>query len=48
MEYRTTCTVPILHKAGDITREANGIAHYWVDKGKSPAALLSSDVFHAK
>lgn len=45
-EYRSNCTKPILHKAGDISREADGISHYWVNHGKVPAVLLSSDVFH--
>ncbi len=45
-EYRSSCTVPILHKAGDIAREADGISHYWINKGKVPAVLLSSDVHH--
>jgi hypothetical protein len=38
--------VPIEHKAGDISREADGLSHYWVNHGKVPAVLLSSDVFH--
>ena len=45
-EYSTTCSVPIEHKAGDISREADGLSHYWVNHGKVPAVLLSSDVFH--
>jgi len=45
-EYRSSCTVPIVHKAGDVAREADGISHYWVNHGKVPAVLLSSDVFH--
>jgi quercetin dioxygenase-like cupin family protein len=45
-EYSTTCVVPIEHKAGDISREADGLSHYWVNHGKVPAVLLSSDVFH--
>jgi quercetin dioxygenase-like cupin family protein len=45
-EYRSSCAVPILHKAGDIAREADGISHYWINKGKVPAVLLSSDVHH--
>lgn len=45
-EYRSSCTAPIVHKAGDIAREADGISHYWVNHGKVPAVLLSSDVFH--
>lgn len=48
MEYRSTCAVPILHRAGDITREADGISHYWVNRGKTPAVLLSSDVFYTE
>lgn len=44
-EHRTTCAVGIVHKAGDISREAEGIAHWWVNEGTEPAVLLSSDVF---
>ncbi len=47
-EYRSTCKVPIVHKAGDISREADGISHYWINKGKVPVVLLSSDVHHGK
>ncbi len=46
MEYRSSCAVPITHKAGDIAREADGISHYWINKGKVPVVLLSSDVHH--
>jgi quercetin dioxygenase-like cupin family protein len=46
VEHRSSCAVPIVHKAGDIAREADGISHYWINKGKVPAVLLSSDVHH--
>jgi quercetin dioxygenase-like cupin family protein len=45
-EYRSSCAVPIVHKAGDIAREADGISHYWINHGKVAAVLLSSDVHH--
>ncbi len=44
-EYRSTCSVGIVHKAGDISREAEGIAHWWRNEGTQPVVLLSSDVF---
>ena len=47
-EYRSDCSKPITHKAGDISREADGISHYWVNNGRVPAVLLSSDVFHGE
>jgi len=47
-EYSSACGAPIEHKAGDISREADGLRHYWVNHGKVPAVLLSSDVFHAQ
>jgi quercetin dioxygenase-like cupin family protein len=47
-EYSTACGGPIEHQAGDISREAEGLSHYWVNHGKVPAVLLSSDVFHGK
>jgi quercetin dioxygenase-like cupin family protein len=46
-EYSSACAVPINHKAGDLSREADGLSHYWVNRGKVPAVVLSSDVFHA-
>ena len=47
-EHRSTCAVPILHKAGELSREADGISHFWTNDSKKPAVLLSSDVFHGK
>ena len=47
-EHRSDCSTPIEHHAGDISREADGISHYWVNEGSEPAVLLSSDVFHGK
>jgi len=43
-EYRSTCGVGIVHHAGEVAREAEGIAHYWVNEGSEPAVLLSADV----
>lgn len=43
-EYRNSCAQPILHKAGDVAEERSGYSHYWVNKGKVPAVLYSSDV----
>lgn len=43
-EYRTTCAVPIVHRAGDLSREADGLGHYWANHGTVPAVLLSADV----
>ncbi|MFL6750273.1 MAG: cupin domain-containing protein [Sphingomicrobium sp.] len=47
-EHRSDCSTPIEHHAGDISREADGISHYWINEGSEPAVLLSSDVFHGK
>jgi quercetin dioxygenase-like cupin family protein len=43
-EHRTTCAVPIVHRAGEVARETKEIGHYWVNHGKVPAVLLSADV----
>ncbi len=47
-EYRSSCTVPIQHKAGDIAHESDGISHYWINHTKKPTVLLSSDVHHGQ
>lgn len=43
-EHSTACAVPILHRAGEVSREAGGLGHYWVNHGRAPAVLLSADV----
>ena len=47
-EYSSACGSPIRHQAGDISREADGLSHYWVNEGSEPAVLLSSDVFNGQ
>jgi hypothetical protein len=48
IEYRSSCAVPITHSAGEVAREADVISHYWINKGKVPVVLISSDVHHGK
>ncbi len=43
-EHRSSCAVPIVHRAGEVSREADGIGHYWVNHSRAPAVLLSADV----
>jgi quercetin dioxygenase-like cupin family protein len=45
-EYASNCSVPIVHKAGEVSVEKSGVQHWWKNTGKSPVVLLSSDVFH--
>ena len=47
-EHRSDSATPVEHHAGDISREADGISHYWINHGTEPTVLLSSDVFHGK
>jgi len=44
VEHRSTCSVGIVHKAGEIASESDGISHWWKNIGKTPAVLLSADV----
>lgn len=47
-EHSSACMTPIEHKAGDISRESDGLSHYWINHGTEPAVLLSSDVHHGQ
>lgn len=47
-EYRSTCTTPIVHKAGESTAEVKGTSHWWKNTGKKTVVLLSADLFHDK
>lgn len=44
-EYRSTCAVPIEHKAGEVAVESGSLAHWWKNNGSEPVVLLSSDLF---
>ncbi len=44
-EYASDCSVPILHKAGDWSRDAD-ISHWWKNTGKQVVILISADILH--
>jgi quercetin dioxygenase-like cupin family protein len=44
-EYASTCAVPILHKAGDVSVDA-GRSHWWRNTGKKTVVLISADILH--
>jgi len=45
-EYASNCSVPILHKAGDVAPETSATAHWWKNVGKETVVLISADVLH--
>jgi quercetin dioxygenase-like cupin family protein len=48
-EYRASCLVPIVHKAGDVAMEfGKGFAHWWKNTGTEPVVLISADIFADK
>ncbi len=44
-EYASSCSVPIVHRAGDATPELHVTSHWWRNTGKTTAVLLSADLF---
>ena len=47
-EYSSQCTVPILHKAGEIGRESNGLMHWWKNEGSVTVVLTIADIVNDK
>lgn len=45
-EFASNCSVPIVHKASEVSVEKSGVQHWWKNTSKAPVVLLSSDVFH--
>jgi quercetin dioxygenase-like cupin family protein len=43
-EYSSTCKDPIVHKAGDVSREMHQTQHWWQNTGTVPVELLSADL----
>jgi quercetin dioxygenase-like cupin family protein len=44
IEYASNCSAPIVHKAGEVSREHHGIAHWWKNTGEKTVTLLSFDI----
>ncbi len=45
-EFKSTCAVPIVHKAGDLAVETHEVSHWWKNSGKESVIILSFDLFH--
>jgi quercetin dioxygenase-like cupin family protein len=43
-EYRNSCAVGIVHKAGDVTAEQKGVSHWWKNTGKTAAVIIAADI----
>ena len=43
-EHSSKCAVPILHKAGDISREFLGTKHWWKNSTAAPVELTIADI----
>jgi quercetin dioxygenase-like cupin family protein len=46
VEYRNNCVDPIVHKAGEVAREARGTSHWWKNLTDKIVVLLISDIWH--
>lgn len=46
VEYRSTCTVPIVHRAGDVAEEMHTTSHWWKNRSKRNVVLLSADILN--
>ena len=47
-EYASNCSVPIVHKAGDLRRETSGTSHWWKNLSDHTVTLYVADVLHDK
>jgi quercetin dioxygenase-like cupin family protein len=47
-EYSSQCTVPILHKTGEIAKESNGLTHWWKNEGNVTVVLTIADIVNDK
>jgi quercetin dioxygenase-like cupin family protein len=48
LEYSSDCAVPILHKAGEVSAETKGVAHWWKNEGAKTVVLISADLLKDK
>jgi quercetin dioxygenase-like cupin family protein len=43
-EYASNCSVPLVHKAGDVVAETSEVSHWWKNLGDTTVVLLSADL----
>ncbi len=43
-EYRSSCSVPIIHKKGEVVAESGATSHWWKNESRHRAILISSDI----
>lgn len=48
VEYRSTCAVPITHRAGEVATEIHTTQHWWKNHTRKPVVLLSTDIVGAR
>jgi quercetin dioxygenase-like cupin family protein len=48
VEYASNCSVPIVHKAGEVRPETSGTSHWWQNLGNKTVTLFVGDVLHDK
>jgi quercetin dioxygenase-like cupin family protein len=48
VEYASNCSIPIVHKAGDIRPETSETSHWWQNLGGKTVTLFVGDVLHDK
>jgi quercetin dioxygenase-like cupin family protein len=46
VEYASNCSVPIVHKAGDIRAETSGTSHWWKNLGDKTVVMFVGDILH--
>ncbi|MCR9257853.1 MAG: cupin domain-containing protein [Alphaproteobacteria bacterium] len=47
-EHRSDKAEPNVYKTGDISREADGVKHWWENKSKKTVVLIAFDVYEKK
>jgi len=48
VEYASNCSVPIVHKTGEVSTETKGTSHWWKNLTDKTVVLLSFDILHDK
>ncbi len=43
-EHRSTCAVPIIHRAGDVAVEGGDLTHWWRNDSGGTVVLISADI----